>query len=587
MRVGVAHAATVATIAVVLGGAALACAPAGRRGGAAGGGRAGALTATVEAGGTFTSPMTATAPVTATAGLTATAEVTATRRPITATPGVTGTPALTPTAAGTAGATAAPTATRASTATATATATRAAGGTARPPAATASIQLPFLARQAVGASPRPAVVWGAQFTFEEDAALSAADIAAELPRLRAAGARSIRMHLRWKDVEPERRDPPAFDWSTPDRLIGAYSRAGFDVVVSIVDYPAWAMVYRCGYGYRSPDVAARWRDFVGAAAARYAAAPYRVAAWEIGNEVDGKTVVTEADRARPPEWGQDEPMPPQIGCWGDRPEAFLAFYTPAYEAVKAVDPDLPVSFGNLAYATTEIFHRDFLDRYLALPGSERFDYLGYHWFPELRDFFPAEPTGPEKYAMIAGRLSRRGLRRPIWITETYRRTAQGDAESERDQVRFLTEELPEVLACCPVGRVYWFAWTDFPGLSAGQPQRGLVRHDHTPKLAFPILAHLVDHADGAARDISTPDVIAWEFRPARSGVRTIIARSRSGAATLTIPAFARETAVVTSFPDEALRNGSCCPQRRLMPSSAGWAIPLAGTASFVRIVARP
>lgn len=482
------------------------------------------------------------------------------------------------------------TATRALSGTATVTATPPLTSATMTPHAgpTASIQLPYAAKGAVPAAGRPSIVWGAQFTFEDDAAASARDIDLELPRLKDAGARSIRTHLRWKDVEPERREPAAFDWTTPDRLIGAYSRAGFDVVVSIVDYPAWAMVYRCGYGYRSPEMAARWAGFVRAAAERYDAAPYRVAAWEIGNEVDGKTVVTDVDDKRPPEWGKGEPMPPQIGCWGDRPAAYLAFLKPAYAAVKAVDPEVPVTFGNLAYATTDIFHRDFLDRFLDLDSGAYFDYVGYHWFPELREFFPAEPTGPEKYRMIADRLARRGLSKPIWITETYRRTAQGDAQSERDQIRFLTEELPEVLACCPVARVYWFAWTDFPAQEAGKPQRGLVRSDHTPKLAWPILRYTIQHTDGAGRDISSDGTIAYEFRPARSGVRAIIARRPDGTnGVLRVPTQPGETATLTTFPDDALRQGTCCPQVRLAARGGAWEVPVSGRANYVRIVQRP
>lgn len=527
---------------------------------------------------------TATAALTATVVATATPSVSATLAPtpmITATAAVTSTPAVTATPAMTS--TIGPTP-RAS-GTPDIAPTHAPTPTVGSPA---SIQLPLVTRNAVPASPRASVVWGAQFTFEEDAGLSAADIATELPRLKEAGARSIRMHLRWSIVEPELRTPPAYDWSTPDRLIGAYSRAGFDVVVSIVDYPAWAMVYRCGFDYRTPERAADWAAFVGAAAERYGKAPYRVAAWEIGNEVDGKSVVTEADRARPPEWGKDEPMPPQIGCWGDRPAAYLAFLKPAYGAVKAIDPDIPVSFGNLAYATTDIFHRDFLDGFLALDSGKWFDYVGYHWFPELKEAFPAEPTGPEKYTMIADRLARRGLRKPIWITETYRRTVQGDATSELGQVRFLTEELPEVLACCPVARVYWFAWTDFAGQEAGKHQRGLVRSDHAPKLAFPILRHTIQHTDGNGRDISSGGTLAYEFRPARSGVRTIIARRPDGTAgSFSVPAFPGETALLTTFPDDALRSGACCPQVRLTATGGMWKVPVGGRANYVRIVQRP
>lgn len=573
-----ARAAVVAALAVAVALAAIACAP-GAPGSPASSGGLAADSAQRPLTGTLTPGV----------GVTATAATTGTGTPrIVETVDAEETPRTTPPITSTRAITA--TATRAVTATATMTATPSRATETPTPGAgpTASIALPFAARNGVLPAGRASIVWGAQFASEDDPATSASDIDLELPRLKEAGVKSVRMHLRWKDVEPERRDPPSFDWSTPDRLIGAYSRAGMDVVVSIVDYPAWAMVYRCGYGYRSPEMAERWRQFVGAAAVRYDGSPYRVAAWEIGNEVDGKTVVTDVDGTRPPEWGKGEPMPPQIGCWGDRPAAYLAFLKPAYGAIKAVDPDVPVTFGNLAYATTDIFHRDFLDLFLDLDSGGYFDYVGYHWFPELREFFPAEPTGPEKYRMIADRLARHGLSKPIWITETYRRTEQGSVDSERDQVRYLTEELPEVLACCPVARVYWFAWTDFSGLEAGKPQRGIVRSDHTPKLAFPLLRYTIQHTDGAGRDISADGTVAYEFRPTRSGLRTIIARRPDGSnGVLRIAAQPNETAVLTTFPDDALRQGSCCPQVRMGQSGGYWEIPVGARANYIRIVQRP
>ncbi|MFN8422162.1 MAG: hypothetical protein U0470_01830 [Anaerolineae bacterium] len=91
-------------------------------------------------------------------------------------------------------------------------------------------------------------------------------------------------------------------------------------------------------------MAERWARFVRAAAERYDAAPQGVAAWEIGNEVDGKTVVTDVDDKRPPE-GQGEADAAADRLPGDRPAAYLAFSLPAYAAIKAVDPEVPAIVG--------------------------------------------------------------------------------------------------------------------------------------------------------------------------------------------------------------------------------------------------
>lgn len=451
------------------------------------------------------------------------------------------------------------------------------------------VWLPFAARRAAAAQ-LPARVWGTHFAMEWDPTEHALDVSIEPPRLAAAGIGSVRTNMYWRDVEPIDTTPDRFDWSGYDARLAAYSAAGRDVVVTVVAYPRWAMVYSCGYGFTSPAMAEEWRSFIGAAAARYRDAPYRVVAWEIGNEVDGKTTLHERDHARPPDWGGGEPAHQTGGCWGDRVEAYVEFLRIAHDAIRAADPTAFVTFGNLAYADVEArFHMDFLDRFLALGGAAFIDYAGFHWFPDVRGAFPTEPPGPELLWRFSATLRRHGVGVPVWLTETNRLTQQGDPALEPRQVQYLTQLLPEMLAAAPIARVYWYAWGDFPGQAPGFWQRGLIRDDRTPKPAMYALPTVQRFTDGVGTIVRRDEaVVALAFRRPRALARHVIAWSADGRArSLRVPIEPGETATLTTLPLDELAAGRCCPSRPL-PAQDGYVdVPLRAESSFVEIVARP
>ncbi|MCC7018680.1 MAG: hypothetical protein IT332_02925 [Ardenticatenales bacterium] len=424
--------------------------------------------------------------------------------------------------------------------------------------------LPYAARNDTWA-PGPPRVWGTQFSMEFDAAEHALDVSVDLPRLAAAGIGGLRTNLYWRDVEPVNTTPDRFDWSRYDDRLAAYARDGRDVVVSIVAYPKWAMVYGCGFGYTTPEMADEWRSFVRAAAERYREAPYRIAAWEIGNEIDGKTTVTADDRKRPPDWGGDEPAAQTGGCWGNRVAEYVDFLRVAHEEVKRAAPGTRVTFGNLAYADVEErFHMDFLDRFLELGGGRYIDYAGYHWFPDVQAAFPTEPLGPDLFYRFRATLRRHGVGVPIWITETNRGTNEGSNALDARQVTFLTQLLPRVLAAGDVERIYWYAWGDFPGQVPGFWQRGVIRADRTPKPALYALPTVRHFTNGRGTVVRDDDIVVLAFQVPRALDRHVIAWSPDGRSrTLDLPAAPGETATITTLPMEMLTAGTCCAERQL------------------------
>ncbi len=428
---------------------------------------------------------------------------------------------------------------------------------------------PYLAREhsLAGGARR---VWGAQFASDDVPEILGAVRAGELDRLRKAGVNMIRTHVYWDAIAPTARGIEAYDWAATDERLRAYSTegGGFDLVLSVVSYPSWAMTYRCGGGFQ-PGGETALRDFMQAAVTRYGRAPYRAVAWEIGNEVDGETTVEASDWERTVEWGHGEPTVPHGGCWGDRPEEYVRFLRIAADAVRAADREALVTLGNLALVEHDDFHADFMERFLAAGGGSLIDYFGYHWFPDLRELVPdgGFPSGEEKADLAADTLARYGARMPIWLTETYRLTRMGDSGSEVAQIRFVTRELPRLIAHSDIRHIFWYGWLDFAGVPAGTFQRGIVRADHTPKSALRALPTIIRATDGSPTDLSDGRVEGYRFT-GRDG-SWIVAWSRDGSSVpFTIEAGPGLAAVGWLIDEAALTAGTPLPEVRV-PSSGG------------------
>jgi len=559
-------------------------------------------TATLGAGGTVTPTVTATltstanptAP-TATATVTPTADATATTATATTATPTTATATLTPTAdatATTATATVTPTATVTATAAATGTATQTGAATrtatlsptTRPPAEPGAVYLPAVSRSGY-LGPPPPLVWGLQFAMEDLDDPSPAEAVTMLQKARTVGLRSVRTNLRWDWVEPRNTTPDAYTWEAYDRRLAAYADAGYDIMLTLVAYPAWATTYQCGHSLL-PGMEVEWRQFVRAAAQRYSESRYRVSAWEIGNEVDAKTTVGPEDYERSPDWGGGQPSTPYGGCWGDRAPAYRDFLRAAYEEIKSVDPAARVTLGGLANADIfDIFHMDFLERLLESGGGEYFDFLNYHWFPDV----PGQPDGPEKLRRLRDTLRRHGYDMPVWLSETYRLSHPMEPDGEAGQVRFLNRELIEVLADPAVERVYWYGWLDFRPEWKAQPwhpDRGLLRADRSDKPALLVLEELIRLASGRPSDASTARVgvirFSWPRQP--DGV---VAWSLTGATeSLRLAAPPGARAVITSFPLEMLLAGRCCARVEAVEAGGAVTLDVGPDSVFVRLERR-
>lgn len=154
----------------------------------------------------------------------------------------------------------------------------------------------MLVGHATGATFQPMKTGGSPIAGIQDDRVLQGD---PLPRMRTmadAGARIVRVDLRWDRIAPSRpsnaADPndPAYAWAQYDRIVAAAKRYRLEVLFTVWGTPAWAVdtnLFAYGdlqYGSQSfaPRNAADFHQFAQAAAGRYG--PQGVRKWEGWNE---------------------------------------------------------------------------------------------------------------------------------------------------------------------------------------------------------------------------------------------------------------------------------------------------------------
>ncbi len=204
--------------------------------------------------------------------------------------------------------------------------------------------------------------------------LAATPTRTDLERLVASGARTARLTIDWRAVQPFAGAPPSFAEIDPTiRALAAYR---VQIVPQLISTPGWLEPDSVIPPVQSDEELAKWQAFVAAAVRRYGrggqfwsenpGVPYDpVKSWQIWNEQNS------------PDFWQPAPSPAEYANLLDVSASTL----------RAVDPKARIVLGGMFETTGlrgAIFPWDYL-RGLYAAGAERnFDAVGVHpYWPEL------------------------------------------------------------------------------------------------------------------------------------------------------------------------------------------------------------
>jgi|SRR5581483_8966539 len=169
------------------------------------------------------------------------------------------------------------------------------------------------------ARPQAAVqvfLWGNPDTTDRDLKLA-----------KDGGFAWVKQLFEWRNIEKAGKGQ--FEWTEPDRVVGAVDGAGLKLVARVDESPAWSRSVQVYPDDGPPDHLSDWTDYLTAFASRYKG---RIAAYEIWNE------------------------PNLMREWGDEPpdaSAYVTMLKASYAAIKAVDPSALVITAGLS-PTTDI-----------------------------------------------------------------------------------------------------------------------------------------------------------------------------------------------------------------------------------------
>ncbi len=237
------------------------------------------------------------------------------------------------------------------------------------------------------------------------------DSTSQLPL--ATGATWIRLVLSWSVVEPS---PGVFNWTAYDSEFQAAQTAGYQVIATFRDNPAWTDTssdptdhrYQCRL---DPSQFGAFQAALRAIVGRYSAAPYHVTMWEIGNEPDNDDAINR--------YGM-------MSCYGAEPDVYANLLKVAYPVIKEINSANQVVVGGLALdwfdcdqVTPNLpghVNPSFLGTILT--DGAPFDLMNIHYYPNFRvrwEGYGADVAG--KLAWVRGVMNRHGATQPIIVTE--------------------------------------------------------------------------------------------------------------------------------------------------------------------------
>lgn len=273
------------------------------------------------------------------------------------------------------------------------------------------------------------------------------------PYLVGSQATWVRVPISWYLIEPEKRNPPVYNWASADTFTQAARRdtGGLEFIVTVGGNPDWASPFR--NGVIDPEDVSSFVALMAAAVERYDGDGYLDAPgspvvnhWEIYNEPDN-------GRA-----GEDY-------RWGNDGQKYAQLLAAVWPAVKNANPNVQVVFGGIAYDwfsdnSSGPFVRQFLDDVLAAGGGNVFDVMNFHVYPVFwYNWTDQESPGLlEKANYIKAKLASYGFpNKPLLITEAgwHSNSSANPPGDPEAQARYVVELFTQSIAVGARTMVWW------------------------------------------------------------------------------------------------------------------------------------
>lgn len=262
------------------------------------------------------------------------------------------------------------------------------------------------------------------------------------------GMRWIRVDFDWFRIEPTQG---AFRWEDLDRVVNRAAGRGLEVLATLAYTPAWASSRPESPRTSDPPASTSfWTDVVGRAVSRYGD---RVRYWQLWNEPN----ITE--------------------FWtGSMSQYRAQILEPGAAAARAARPGVQIVSPGLANLRN---WRDWFREILRAEGA--IDIINHHNYANdgrevLEDLERDRPGRPSLRTL----MRELGVEdKPFWLTETGRRSDQGNQLEYYEDVVFALGERGWV------SRLFFFHYWDGPG--QGDGGFGIVNEDFSPKPAYVFL----------------------------------------------------------------------------------------------------
>ncbi len=322
---------------------------------------------------------------------------------------------------------------------------------------------------------------------------------ADFERMATAKVGTLRFELSWSGADPTAA-PGDYDWARTDAIVGRAAGGGIQALPFVFSTPDWVAELdglRCrsscvSFAPRGRAALAAWKDFLGAAAARYGPGgefwalnpllpQLPIRAWQLWNEQNSPTYFKPT---------------PNVG-------AYARLLASGREAITAVDGRAEIVLGGM-FATPlgglkpAIAASTFLGRLYERPGARRsFDGVAVHPYAAQISKVRAQIGLLREQIEDAG-----DGETELWITEIgwasagltdpLNRGPTGQAERLKEAFRYFLKKRRML----NIRTVNWYSWRDNPDPAAGLctwcPYSGLVTADLLDKPSLKVFTRFTD-----------------------------------------------------------------------------------------------